>query len=88
MGRREHLAGQQANRRADTLPTRGEQMLQRGTQVRMGIIGLGMQKCFDFLEAHLYGYKKRGNVQVVSFQAKSLPAFSLVTLATSSKLHE
>jgi len=35
----EHLSGQQANRRADALAARGEQMHQRGTQVRMRIIG-------------------------------------------------
>ena len=88
VGRAEHLAGQQADRRADALPAGGEQMLQRGAQVRMGIIGLGMQERFDFLETHLDGCKKWGCIQAVSFQAKSLPAFSLVTAATSSRLHE
>ena len=88
VGRIEHLAGQQADGRADALPARGEQMLQRGAQVRMRIIGLRMQERFDFLETHLDGCKKGGSIQAVSFQAKSLPAFSLVTVATSSTVRE
>ncbi len=82
----QHLTGQQADRRTDAFPARGKQMLQGGAQVWLGIIGLGMQERFDFLEANLHGCKKRGCVQAVSFQRKSLRAFSLVTAAIRSKL--
>ena len=88
VGRVEHLTGQQADRRADALAARGEQMLQRGAQIGMRIIGLRMQERFDFLETHLDGRKKGGCIQAVSFQAKSLAAFSLVTAATSSTVRE
>ena len=88
MGRPKHLTGQQADRRADALPSGREQMLQRGSQFRMGILGLGMQERFDFLQVDLNGCKNRGCVQAVSFQPKSLRAFPLVTAATRSKLHE
>ena len=83
-----HLSGQQADRRTDAFPARGKQMLHRCAQVCLCIIGLGMQERFNFLEADLYGCKKRGCVQAVSFQRKSLRAFSLVTAAIRSKLHE
>ena len=63
-------------------------MLQGSSQVRMRIIGLGMQECFDLLEAGLDGRKKRSCVQPVSFQAKSRRAFSLVTAATCRVSHE
>ena len=63
-------------------------MHQRGAQIRMRIIGLRMQERFDFLETHLNGRKKGGCIQTVSFQAKSLLAFSLVTAATSSTVRE
>ena len=53
----------------------------------MRIIGLCIQERFDFLETHLDGCKERGYIQAVSFQTKSLLAFSLVTAATSSMVH-
>jgi len=63
-------------------------MDQRGAQIRMRIIGLRMQKRFDFTEIHLDGCKKRRSIQSVSFQLKSLLAFSLVEEATSRKVRE
>ena len=62
-------------------------MLYGGTQVGMRIISLRMQERFDFLETHLDGCKEWGYIQAVSFQAKSLWAVSLVSVATSSRLH-
>ena len=63
-------------------------MHQRGAQVRMRIIGLRIQKRFDFPETHLDGCKKGGSIQAVSIQLKSFLAFLLVIEATSSMVRE